>query len=103
MRLMRDSLQSQYIEVLKRGEEETLRDGGKTVDGAIGACGGRIGDLLLLALYACMTFIYGSSWKGEMDSVAKRSLDRSSEVLEEVFPVRLGNSPVKPGYSQEYL
>ncbi|GJS86436.1 hypothetical protein Tco_0769072 [Tanacetum coccineum] len=35
---------------------------------------------------------------GEMASEAKRSLDRSSEGSEEVFPVRLmrlGNSPVK--------
>ncbi|GJU40739.1 hypothetical protein Tco_1193696 [Tanacetum coccineum] len=32
-------------------------DGGKTVGGAIGACGSGIGDSLLVALYACMTFI----------------------------------------------
>ncbi|GJR41947.1 hypothetical protein Tco_1310050 [Tanacetum coccineum] len=66
------------------------RDGGKTVGGAIGARGGRIGDSLLVALYACMTFIYGSSWKGEMASEAKRSLDRSSEGSEEVFPDEAG-------------
>ncbi|GKG49068.1 hypothetical protein Tco_0515520, partial [Tanacetum coccineum] len=41
-------------------------DGGKTVGGAIRACGGEIGDSLLIALYACMIFIYGSSWKGEI-------------------------------------
>ncbi|GJT69758.1 hypothetical protein Tco_1029044 [Tanacetum coccineum] len=89
---------------LNSGDDGNTRDGGKTVGGAIGARGGGIGDSLLASLYACMVLnIWGSSWKGEMDSVAKRSLDRSSEVLEEVFPVRLGNSPVKPGYSQEYL
>ncbi|GJY54661.1 hypothetical protein Tco_0446325 [Tanacetum coccineum] len=83
---------------LNSGDDGNTRDGGKTVGGAIGARGGGIGDSLLASLYACMVLnIWGSSWKGEMDSVAKRSLDRSSEVLEEVFPVRLGNSPVKPG------
>ncbi|GJU72584.1 hypothetical protein Tco_1263989 [Tanacetum coccineum] len=40
---------------------------------------------------------------GEMSSEAKRYLVKSFEESEEVFPVRLGNSPVKPGYSQEYL
>ncbi|GKB90878.1 putative RNA-directed DNA polymerase, eukaryota, reverse transcriptase zinc-binding domain protein [Tanacetum coccineum] len=76
-------------------------DGGKTVGGAIGARGSGIGDSLLVALYACITFIYGSSWKGEMANKAKRSLVKSSEESEGCFPVRLGNSPVKPGYSQE--
>ncbi|GJR95613.1 hypothetical protein Tco_0267787 [Tanacetum coccineum] len=42
-----------------------IRDGGKTGDGAIGAHGSGI---------------------GEMASEAKRSLDRSSEGSEEVFP-----------------
>ncbi|GJW31325.1 hypothetical protein Tco_0051357 [Tanacetum coccineum] len=60
------------------------------VDGAIGARGDGIGNSLLEALYACMTFIYGSSWKGEMTSEAKRSLDRSSEESEEVFPGEAG-------------
>ncbi|GJZ12794.1 hypothetical protein Tco_0548024, partial [Tanacetum coccineum] len=88
------------------GDGGNTRDRDKTGDGAIGARGSGIGDLLLVALYACMTFIYGSSWKGEMASEAKRSLDRSSKGSEEVFPVRLvrlGNSTVKPRYSQEYL
>nr|GEV05807.1 putative reverse transcriptase domain-containing protein [Tanacetum cinerariifolium] len=58
---------------------------GKIVGGAIGACGG-IRDSLLVTLYACMTFIYGSSWKGEMASKAKRYLDKSSEGSEKVFP-----------------
>nr|GFA15063.1 hypothetical protein [Tanacetum cinerariifolium] len=61
------------------GDEE------KTVGGAIGACSGGIGDSLLVALYACMTFIYGSSWKGEMASEAKRYIDKSFEGSEEVF------------------
>ncbi|GKF41513.1 hypothetical protein Tco_0124855 [Tanacetum coccineum] len=60
-------------------------DEGKAVGGAIGACGSGIDDSLLVALYACMTFIYGSSWKGEMASEAKRSLVKSSEGLGEVF------------------
>ncbi|GKA31988.1 hypothetical protein Tco_0718355, partial [Tanacetum coccineum] len=45
---------------------------------------------LVAASYACMTFIYGSSWKGEMASEAKRSLDKSSEGSEEVFPGEAG-------------
>nr|GEU89870.1 hypothetical protein [Tanacetum cinerariifolium] len=49
------------------GDSENTRDEGKTVGRAIGACGG-ISDSLLVALYACMTFIYGSSWKGKMAS-----------------------------------
>ncbi|GJY39016.1 hypothetical protein Tco_0425380 [Tanacetum coccineum] len=60
-------------------------DRGKIVGGAIGVCGSGIGDSLLVALYACITFIYGSSWKGKMASEAKRYLDKSSEGLGEVF------------------
>ncbi|GKD49231.1 hypothetical protein Tco_1278207, partial [Tanacetum coccineum] len=66
------------------------RDGGKTVGGAIGDYGGVIGDSLLVALYACITFIYGSSWKGKMASEAKRSLVKSSEELEGVFLSKAG-------------
>ncbi|GKE99010.1 hypothetical protein Tco_0022361, partial [Tanacetum coccineum] len=51
------------------------RDGGKTVGGALGACGSGIGDSLLVALYVFMTFIYESLWKGEM---ATTSVHRSS-------------------------
>ncbi|GJZ07633.1 hypothetical protein Tco_0541426 [Tanacetum coccineum] len=72
------------------GDDGNTGDGGKTVSGAIGACGDGIGDSLLVALYACMTFIYGSSWKSEMASEAKRSLDISSEGSEEVFPDEAG-------------
>ncbi|GKD53596.1 hypothetical protein Tco_1286983 [Tanacetum coccineum] len=68
------------------GDGGNTRGRGKIVRGAIGACSSRIGDSLLVALYDCMTFIYGSSLKGEMVSEAKRSLDKSSEELEEVFP-----------------
>ncbi|GKD83098.1 hypothetical protein Tco_1349937, partial [Tanacetum coccineum] len=67
------------------GDGGNTGDGGKTISGAIGSCGGGMGDSLLVALYACMTFIYGSSWKGEMASEAKRSLDRSFEGSKEVF------------------
>ncbi|GJZ84844.1 hypothetical protein Tco_0650183 [Tanacetum coccineum] len=66
------------------------RDGGKIVGGAIGARGSGIGYSLLVALYACITFIYGSSWKGKMVNEAKRSLDKSSEESEEVFPGEAG-------------
>ncbi|GJT34056.1 hypothetical protein Tco_0924475 [Tanacetum coccineum] len=75
---------------LNSGNGGNTRDGGKTIGGAIGAYGGGIGDSLLVALYACMTFIYGSSWKGKIVSEAKRSLDKSSEGSEEVFPGEAG-------------
>ncbi|GJV15840.1 hypothetical protein Tco_1361163 [Tanacetum coccineum] len=68
------------------GDSGNTGDGGNTVCGAIGACGSRIGDSLLVALYACMSFIYGSSWKGEMASEAKSYLDKSSKGSREVFP-----------------
>nr|GEW71427.1 hypothetical protein [Tanacetum cinerariifolium] len=70
------------------------RDGGKTVSGAIGACGSGIGDSLPVALYAYMTFIYGSSWKGKMASEAHRSLNRSFEGLEKVFLGKAGDIKV---------
>ncbi|GKG56169.1 hypothetical protein Tco_0577244, partial [Tanacetum coccineum] len=68
------------------GDGGNTGDEGKTVGGAIGACGSEIGDSLLVALYACMTFIYESSWKGEIVCEAEQSLDKSSEGSEEVFP-----------------
>ncbi|GKC79126.1 hypothetical protein Tco_1129900 [Tanacetum coccineum] len=68
------------------GDSGNTRDGGKTVGGTIGAHSSGIGDSLLVALYACMTLIYGSSWKGEMASKAKRSLDKSFKGSEELFP-----------------
>nr|GEV11332.1 reverse transcriptase [Tanacetum cinerariifolium] len=71
------------------GDSGNTGDGGKTVGGAIGAHGG-ISDSLLVALYACMTFIYGSSWKGEMASEEKRYLDKSSEGSKKVFPSEAG-------------
>ncbi|GJY82490.1 hypothetical protein Tco_0495866, partial [Tanacetum coccineum] len=52
----------------------------------MGAHGDGICNTLLVALYVCITFIYGSSWKCEMVSEAKRSVDKSSEDSEEVFP-----------------
>ncbi|GJX55694.1 hypothetical protein Tco_0285591 [Tanacetum coccineum] len=67
------------------GDDGNTGDGGKIVGGAIGAHGDGIYNSSLVALYACMTFIYGSSWKGEMASEAKISLDKSSEGLEKVF------------------
>ncbi|GJY91816.1 putative ribonuclease H-like domain-containing protein [Tanacetum coccineum] len=72
------------------GDGGNTGDEGKMGSGVIGAYGGRIGDSLLVALYACMTFIYGSSWKGEMVSEAERSLDKSSERSKEVFPGEAG-------------
>ncbi|GKD06537.1 hypothetical protein Tco_1181511 [Tanacetum coccineum] len=59
-------------------------DEGKIVGGAIRVCGG-IGNSLLVASYACKTFIYGSSCKGEKTSVAKRYLVKSLEESGEVF------------------
>ncbi|GJX46105.1 hypothetical protein Tco_0271295 [Tanacetum coccineum] len=59
---------------------KTIRDRGKTVGGAIGARGSGIGD---------------------MASEAKRYLDKKDQ--KRCFPVRLGNSPVKLEYSQEYV
>ncbi|GJY20000.1 hypothetical protein Tco_0392566 [Tanacetum coccineum] len=68
------------------GDGGNTGDRGKIVGGAIGARGDGIGNSLLVASYACMNFIYGSSRKGEMASKAKRYLDKSSEGLGEVFP-----------------
>ncbi|GKD36043.1 hypothetical protein Tco_1251552, partial [Tanacetum coccineum] len=72
------------------GDSGNTGDGGKIVGGAIGARGSEIGDSLLVALYACITYIYGSLWKGEMVSEAERSLDKSSEGSKEVFPGEAG-------------
>ncbi|GJZ24505.1 hypothetical protein Tco_0561964 [Tanacetum coccineum] len=62
------------------GDSDNTGDGGKIVGGGIVTYGG------LMASYACMTFIYGSSCKGEKTSVAKRYLVKSFEELGEVFP-----------------
>nr|GFA11996.1 hypothetical protein [Tanacetum cinerariifolium]GFA56595.1 hypothetical protein [Tanacetum cinerariifolium] len=59
--------------------------GGITVGEAIGACSGGIGNSLV-ASYAYMTSIYGSSCKGKKTSVAKRNLFKSFEESGEVFP-----------------
>ncbi|GJT64638.1 hypothetical protein Tco_1016118 [Tanacetum coccineum] len=72
------------------GDSGNTGNEGKIVGGAIGTRGSGIGDSLLVALYACMTFIYGSSWKGKMASEAKRSLDKSFEGSEKVFPDEAG-------------
>ncbi|GKB97002.1 hypothetical protein Tco_0983139 [Tanacetum coccineum] len=74
---MMNSLQSQIPEVGQKNREE--------VEKKIGARGDGIGDSLLVALYNCITFIYISSWEGEMVSEAKISLDKSFEESEEVF------------------
>ncbi|GKC58724.1 hypothetical protein Tco_1086322 [Tanacetum coccineum] len=80
----------------KKSRGSNSGDGGNTGDESkmgnevIGACGRGIGYSLLVALYTCMTFIYRSSWKGEMVSEAERSLDKSSEGSEEVFPGEAG-------------
>ncbi|GJR39364.1 hypothetical protein Tco_1215048, partial [Tanacetum coccineum] len=72
------------------GDTGNTGDRGKTVGGAIGARSDGIGDSLLVALYACITFIYGSSWKSEMVNEAKRSLDKSFKGSEKVFPGEAG-------------
>ncbi|GKB58224.1 hypothetical protein Tco_0914410 [Tanacetum coccineum] len=61
-------------------DSDNTRDGGKTTRGGIVTCGG------LMASYACMTFIYGSSCKGEKTSVVKIYLVKSFEESGEVFP-----------------
>nr|GEV65318.1 reverse transcriptase domain-containing protein [Tanacetum cinerariifolium] len=66
-------------------ESNSDNTGGITVGEAIGACSGGIFNSLV-ASYACMTFIYGSSCKGEKASVAKRYLVKSFEESGEVFP-----------------
>ncbi|GKG24368.1 hypothetical protein Tco_0394996, partial [Tanacetum coccineum] len=72
------------------GDSGNTGDGGKIVGGAIGACSSGIGNSSLVALYACMTFIYGSSWKGEMASEAKRYLVKSFKGSREMFPGEAG-------------
>ncbi|GJZ35169.1 hypothetical protein Tco_0580986 [Tanacetum coccineum] len=62
--------------------------GAKSPHGRKKSWGSNIGDGV--ALYACMTFIYGSSWKGEMASEAKRYLVKSFEESEGVFPGEAG-------------
>nr|GEY07162.1 hypothetical protein [Tanacetum cinerariifolium] len=58
---------------------------GTTVGKEIGDCSGGIGNSLV-ASYACMNSIYGSSFKGEKTSVAKIYLVKSFEESGEVFP-----------------
>ncbi|GJW39733.1 hypothetical protein Tco_0065578 [Tanacetum coccineum] len=62
------------------GDSDNTGDGGKTAGGGIVTYGG------LMASYACMTLLYGSSCKGEKTSVAKRYLVKSFEESGEVFP-----------------
>nr|GEV90096.1 hypothetical protein [Tanacetum cinerariifolium] len=80
-------------EISSRGkkyrESNSDNTGGTTVGEAIGACSGGIGNSLV-ASYACMTSIYGSSCKGEKTSVAKRYLVKSFEESGEVFPGEAG-------------
>nr|GEW77376.1 hypothetical protein [Tanacetum cinerariifolium] len=62
---------------------------GTTVGKAIEACSGGIGNSLV-ASYACMNSIYGSSCKGEKTSVAERYLVKSFEESGEVFLGKAG-------------
>nr|GFB06705.1 hypothetical protein [Tanacetum cinerariifolium] len=68
----------------KSQESNNDNTGGITVGEAIRACSGGIGNSLV-ASYACMTSIYGSSCKGEKTSVAKIYLVKSFEESGEVF------------------
>nr|GEY37483.1 hypothetical protein [Tanacetum cinerariifolium]GFD11989.1 hypothetical protein [Tanacetum cinerariifolium] len=68
----------------KSQESNSDNTRGITVDEAIGACSGGIGDSLV-ASYACMTSIYGSSCKGEKTNMAKRYLVKSFEESGKVF------------------
>nr|GEV79897.1 reverse transcriptase domain-containing protein [Tanacetum cinerariifolium] len=76
-------------EISSRGRKswESYSDntGGITVGEAIEACSRGIFNSLV-ASYACMTFIYGSSCKGEKTSMAKSYLVKSFEQSGEVFP-----------------
>nr|GEY62126.1 hypothetical protein [Tanacetum cinerariifolium] len=69
---------------------------GITVGEAIGACSGGICNSLV-ASYACMTSIYGSSCKGEKTSVAKRYLvklfEDSGELGGDVFDLTGDEDP----------
>nr|GEY33602.1 hypothetical protein [Tanacetum cinerariifolium] len=80
-------LDTSYEVELADGKVESNSDdtGGIIVGEAIGACSGGIANSLV-ASYACMTSIYGSSCKGEKTSVAKRYLVKSFEESGEVFP-----------------
>ncbi|GKF05669.1 hypothetical protein Tco_0036337, partial [Tanacetum coccineum] len=61
------------------GDSDNTGDGGKTTGRAIITWGGE------MASYACMTFLYGSSCKGEKTSMSKRYLVKSSEDSGETF------------------
>nr|GEW85190.1 hypothetical protein [Tanacetum cinerariifolium] len=65
-------------------ESDSDNTEGTTVGEAIGACSRGISNSLV-ASYACMTSIYGSSCKGEKTSVSKRYLVKSFEESGEVF------------------
>ncbi|GJU39175.1 hypothetical protein Tco_1192132 [Tanacetum coccineum] len=68
------------------GDSGNTRDGGKTVGGAIGACGRGIGNSLLVASYLAWLFILDHH-ESEMDIRAKRYLDKNlSDGSGEVFP-----------------
>nr|GEU55478.1 hypothetical protein [Tanacetum cinerariifolium] len=74
----------------KKSQESNIDNtGGTTVGEVIKACSGGIGNSLV-ASYACMTSIYGSSCKGKKTSVAKRYLVKSFEESGEVFPGEVG-------------
>nr|GEX89531.1 hypothetical protein [Tanacetum cinerariifolium] len=62
----------------KSQESNSDNTGGTTVGEAMGDCSGGIGNSLV-ASYACMTSIYGSSYKDEKTSVAK-----SQNIVEKV-------------------
>nr|GEY18166.1 hypothetical protein [Tanacetum cinerariifolium] len=68
----------------KSRESNSDNTRGTKISKAIGACSGGIGNSLV-ASYACMNSIYGSSCKREKTSVAKRYLVKSFEESGEVF------------------
>ncbi|GJX06412.1 hypothetical protein Tco_0194344 [Tanacetum coccineum] len=71
IRFLKDWFTSQWLRAEGLVEEDDRKQARKKVGGAIGIRGSGICDSLLVASYACMTFIYGSLWKGEMASEAK--------------------------------
>nr|GEX27606.1 hypothetical protein [Tanacetum cinerariifolium] len=72
---------------------DNIGDGGTIVGGGIGTYGGIIGS------YACMT--YRGHREKVKDLVTPLELNHMNylKIQKKYFPVKLGNSPVKPKYS----
>nr|GEY08225.1 putative reverse transcriptase domain-containing protein [Tanacetum cinerariifolium] len=93
---------SDNMEGRKYWESNSDNTRGITVGEAIGACSRGIGNLV--ASYACMNPIYGSLYKGEKTSEAKRYLDKLSGGSGEMFPgegaMHFSKIDLRSGYHQ---